>query len=305
MFHCQALVTIRLCYITFRMTTVNQIYIGTSGWSYPKGEGTWNGYFYPPGTKNELGFYSEFFNAVEINSSFYAPINPVYAQNWVKKTPPNFKFTAKLWQKFTHPAMFESNTGAIAAISSEDVRLFISGIEPLAQSGKLGAILAQFPPSFEENSANKRVIQAVINTFGEYPLAVELRHKSWSDTPGTSQLLSEQNVAWVQIDEPKFRLSISQDLPNTSDIGYFRFHGRNAKDWWTGNNETKYRYFYSENEVLDLAGRVKDISGKTKRVFAFFNNHWQAYAPRNAGDLRKAMQLPFPDFRDQMLPKRE
>ena len=72
-----------------------QYCIGTSGWSYPRGEGTWNGYFYPPGTKNELGYYSHFFGCVEINSSFYSPINPTWAEDWVRKTPDDFVFTAK------------------------------------------------------------------------------------------------------------------------------------------------------------------------------------------------------------------
>ena len=75
------------------MTDTPHIYIGTSGWSYPQGAGTWNGYFYPPGTKNELEFYSRFFNTVELNSSFYRPPSPAMAANWVKKVPDGFLFT--------------------------------------------------------------------------------------------------------------------------------------------------------------------------------------------------------------------
>lgn len=90
------------------MSESTGIYVGTSGWSYPKGDGTWNGYFYPKGTKDELAFYAECFNTVEVNTSFYRPLNPVYAANWAKKTPPGFLFTVKLWQKFTHPEMFKA-----------------------------------------------------------------------------------------------------------------------------------------------------------------------------------------------------
>jgi uncharacterized protein YecE (DUF72 family) len=270
--------------------------IGTSGWSYPRGEGTWNGYFYPPGTKNELGYYSQFFGCVEINSSFYSPINPAWAEAWVRKTPDGFVFTAKLWQKFTHPKMFEAATGQAAAISRDDVDLFIKGIEPLATAGKLGAILAQFPPSFENNSFGRQTLEAVLSTFGDYPLAVELRHKSWSDDPATATLLTEHNAAWVQIDEPKFSFSVARDLPQTSTLAYFRFHGRNAADWWTGNNETRYRYLYSAQEIEELAARVRQSAAAAKKTFAFFNNHWKAYAPKNAGDLIRAMHLPFQDF---------
>jgi uncharacterized protein YecE (DUF72 family) len=100
------------------MTDVNQIYIGTSGWSYPQGEGTWNRYFYPPGTKNKLEYYSRFFDTVEINSSFYRPPDPAVSAGWVRKTPENFIFSVKLWQKFTHPKMYRESTGEAAAVSS-------------------------------------------------------------------------------------------------------------------------------------------------------------------------------------------
>jgi len=273
------------------VTVTAKLYIGTSGWSYPRGEGTWNGYFYPPGTRNELSYYSEFFNTVEINSSFYSPINPVFAQSWVRKTPLDFKFTAKLWQKFTHPKMFESATGEVAAISQDDVGLFLRGIEPIARAGKLGAIMAQFPPSFGNSDFNRQVISAVSHTFGDYPLAVELRHKSWSDDPKTASLLTDLNIAWVHIDEPKFRFSINEKLPLTSNMAYFRFHGRNARDWWTGNSETRYRYLYSEPELIELRGRVWSASQKSETVYVFFNNHWQGYAPKNAKDLKQALSL--------------
>jgi len=268
-----------------------RICIGTSGWNYPRGEGTWNCHFYPQGTKNELGYYSQFFDCVEINSSFYAPLSPAYAESWARKTPEGFVFTAKLWQKFTHPKMFEAATGEAAAISQADVTPFLKGIEPLYRAGKLGAILAQFPPSFENTDDGRLTLEAVLTTFGDYPLAVELRHKSWSDDPATASLLSAHNAAWVQIDEPKFSFSISRELPSTSkNLAYFRFHGRNAADWWTGDNETRYRYLYSPQEIEELAGWVRRPAEAANKTFVFFNNHWKAYAPRNAMDLRTALQ---------------
>jgi uncharacterized protein YecE (DUF72 family) len=271
------------------------IFIGTSGWSYPKGEGTWNGYFYPAGRINELEYYSRFFKTVELNSSFYRPPDARIVRRWLDATPRDFVFTVKLWQKFTHPQMFESATGETAIISKEDVDLFESGIEPLARAGKLGAILVQFPPGFKNGVSQRTFLQAVLNKFNRYPLAVELRSRTWSDDKGTGDLLRRYNAAWVQIDEPKFEFSISADLPVTSDLAYFRFHGRNAADWWTGNNETRYRYLYSTDEITQLADKVKKAAGQSKRTFAFFNNHWKAWAPRNAVDMIKALDLPMPD----------
>ena len=273
-----------------------EIHIGTSGWSYPRGEGTWNGYFYPAGKINELEFYSQFFDTVEVNSSFYRPPAPDIVSSWAKRVPKGFLFSVKLWQKFTHPKMFNEATGEVAAISQEDVDTFRQSLEPLTKAGKLGALLAQFPPSFKNDAYGRQIIGALANSFGEYPLAVELRHRSWSDDRNTEKLLHELNIAWVQIDEPKFGSSIAPELPVTSDMAYFRFHGRNAEDWWTGDAETRYRYLYSEEEIKKLAEKVKKAAANTKLLLAFFNNHWKAYAPKNANDMKKALQLSFQDI---------
>lgn len=283
------------------MDMVDQVklYIGTSGWSYPKGEGTWTGYFYPPGKINELEYYSQFFNTVEINSSFYRPPNPGYVYNWVRRVPEGFLFTVKLWQKFTHPKMYKEATGEEAVISQKDVDIFKQSIEPLVKYGKLGALLAQFPPSFKNDSYGKQILNAVIRTFGQYRLAVELRHRSWSDDKETATLLRENYASWVQIDEPKFKTSVAEDLPITSDMIYFRFHGRNTEMWWKGNTETRYKYLYSQEEVNELADKVKSLAEKAKLAFVLFNNHWRGCAPRNAVDMQKALQLPFKDIGTQ------
>jgi uncharacterized protein YecE (DUF72 family) len=273
-----------------------KIYVGTSGWSYPKGEGRWTGYFYPTGKINELEYYSQFFNTVEVNSSFYRPPNPGYVYNWARRVPQGFLFTVKLWQKFTHPRMYEEATGEAAVISQKDVDQFKRSIEPLARYGKLGALLAQFPPSFKNDGFGQQILGAVIKTFSEYRLAVELRHRSWSDDENTARFLRENNVSWVQIDEPKFKTSIAAEVPVTADMAYFRFHGRNAEMWWKGDSETRYKYLYSSDEINELAGKVKAAAEQTGLTFALFNNHWRGYAPRNAVDIMKALQLPFRDF---------
>jgi uncharacterized protein YecE (DUF72 family) len=269
------------------------IHIGASGWSYPRGEGTWKGAFYPPGKIDELEYYSQFFNTVEVNSSFYRPPAPGIALGWARRVSAGFLFTVKLWQKFTHPAMFRQATGEDAVIAAADVDLFRAALEPLAASGKLGALLAQFPPSFKNDEDGRRVLAAVARAFGEYPLAVELRHRSWSDDSRTADFLREKRAAWVQIDEPKFAGSVAAELPVTAPLAYFRFHGRNAADWWTGDNETRYRYLYSPGEISGLAEKVKAAAAKAELLFAFFNNHWKAWAPRNANDMKRALQLPY------------
>ena len=277
------------------MSGQTKIYVGTSGWSYPKGEGSWTGCFYPTGKINELEYYSQFFDTVEINSSFYRPPNPGYVYNWARRVPEGFLFTVKLWQKFTHPKMYEEATGEAAVISQKDLDQFKQSIEPLARYGKLGALLAQFPPSFKNDGFGQQILGAVIKTFNEYRLAVELRHRSWSDDRDTGRLLSESRVAWVQVDEPKFSTSVAGDLPLTGDMAYFRFHGRNREMWWQGDSESRYRYLYSPEEIVELSQRVRAAAKKARLTFAFFNNHWQGYAPRNATQMMQNLRLPLKD----------
>jgi uncharacterized protein YecE (DUF72 family) len=166
------------------------IHIGTSGWSYPRGEGAWTGHFYPAGRKIDvLEYYSSYFDTVEIKSSFYRPPSPGIAFNWAKRVPQGFLFTVKLWQKFTHPNMYKETTGKDAAISQVDADIFKRSLDPLAHSGKLGALLAQYPPGFKDDDAGKSILCQLFEQFAGYRLAVELRHKSWSDDPATAGLL--------------------------------------------------------------------------------------------------------------------
>lgn len=267
------------------------IYIGTSGWSYPKGGGTWRGHFYPSGAR-ELEYYSSIFPVVEVNSTFYRLPPASMSESWVKRTPKDFKFSVKLWQKFTHPKMFTAQTGEAAFISNEDVEVFKEGIRPLKEAGKLAVVLAQFPPSFYNDENSRKILGAIIAFFSCYPLAVELRHKSWSDDKHIEELLESNSVSWVNVDEPKFDSSIAEELPLTSDIAYFRFHGRNREMWWKGDSETRYKYLYGDTELERLAERIKKASENVKQTFVFFNNHWQGYAPRNAIKLLGMLNIP-------------
>lgn len=271
------------------------IRIGTSGWSYPTGEGRWEGVFYPKGKKiDDLEFYSSYFDTVEVNSSFYRPVSPNVARSWAKKTPPDFTFTAKLYQKFTHPKMFEETTGKKPELDLDDFDTVKAGLGPLAEAGKLGCLLAQFPPSFKRDEASYSYLEDLIRQFSDYPLAVELRHKSWTDSPDTFRLLNSYGVAWCMIDEPKFKTSLG-DVPLTSKLGYFRLHGRNAKEWWKGDRESRYNYLYSPQEIASLAQDVKDVAGRTANSYVFYNNHFGAKAVVNAMQMKLQFKQRLPD----------
>ena len=269
------------------------IYIGTAGWTYPQGVGKWDGLFYPRdlADRDKLPYYAERFNAVEVNSSFYRPMNPHVARTWVDKTPDDFRFCSKLYNKFTHPKMFKEASGQERELTDEDFETVKQGLEPLANSGKLGALIAQFPPSFKADDGSVEYLEDLICRLAEYPLAVELRHRSWSDSPEARRLFEEHGVAWVMIDEPKFRTSI-RDVPLTSRLGYFRFHGRNYQEWWKGDRETRYNYLYTAPEQAELAPEVQEVADRTADTYVFYNNHYKAKAVVNALELKKELHQP-------------
>ncbi len=269
--------------------------IGTSGWNYPTGKGTWNGLFYPlPEDRergfDELRFYSERFNTVEVNSTFYGQPRANATLGWVKRTPAGFEFAVKLFQKFTHPNMaIEPGPVTLA-----DVDAFKGGIDPLAAAGKLGPLLIQFPASFQRTSEAADYVAWLLKAFAGYPLAVELRHRSWSDATETAALLGEHHAAWVQIDEPKFPSSIRQDLlGGRAELYYLRLHGRNAAHWWDhAESEDRYNYFYSPAELEPIAQKVSAVRAMVKKAYLFLNNHFSAQSVANATSLKTLLDEP-------------
>jgi uncharacterized protein YecE (DUF72 family) len=269
--------------------------VGTSGWNYPTGKGTWNGIFYPlPEDRqrgfDELRFYSERFNTVEVNSTFYGQPRANATLAWAKRTPKDFDFAIKLFQKFTHPNM-SIDPGPV---TQDDVDAFRGGIDPLAAAGKLGPLLAQFPSSFQRTQEAIDYLAWLMKAFSDYEIAIELRHRTWSDSPETGQLLNDHRAAWVQIDEPKFPSSIRQDLKGQgSDLYYLRLHGRNAKEWWDhAESEDRYNYFYTEEQLEPIAEKVRDIRAMVKKAYLFLNNHFSAQSIANATTLKSMLDIP-------------
>jgi len=273
-----------------------ELRIGTSGWHYPGGRGTWDGVFYPrpedrPRGFDELRFYAERFNTVEINSTFYGQPRATVSLGWVRRTPPGFEFSVKLFQKFTHPATATDRT----PVSSADVDAFRGGIEPLAAAGKLGAVLAQFPSRFHDSPDARDYLTWLMRTFADYPLAVELRHRSWSDAAqDTEALLALHDAAWVQIDEPKFDSSVRQAwAPNTPRLMYARLHGRNAAEWWDHEDaEDRYNYLYSSDELAPIIGRLRAARDQVRKLYLYLNNHFAAQAVANATMVREMLDEP-------------
>jgi len=272
------------------------IRVGTSGWSYPSGEGTWNGIFYPAKkTKgfDDLAFYAEHFDTVEVNSSFYRVPAIKSTQDWARRTPEGFEFSLKLFQKFTHPEMFLKATGKDPGdVDRKDVDDFRAALDPLASAGKLGALLAQFPASFKNEPGSRDYLAWLLHAFQEYPVAVELRHKSFSDDPAeTMELLREHGAALVQIDEPKFKTSIRQNrLPNVKTFYYLRLHGRNAAQWWQHDkSEDRYNYLYSGEELDPIVEAAEEASRDVKKAYLYANNHFSAKSVATAATIKQKL----------------
>jgi uncharacterized protein YecE (DUF72 family) len=281
------------------------IKVGTSGWSYPSGKGTWNGVFYPPrprgrgrGKFDELAFYAEHFDTVEINSSFYGVPAPATAKGWAERTPNGFEFSLKLYQKFTHPDMFHQASGDDPHnLGIKDVDEFKRAIDPLASAGKLGALLAQFPAGFKNEPDARGYLEWLLEAFSGYRVAVELRHRSWSDDPGaTLDLLESFDAAWTQIDEPKFKTSIRQNFrPNVRSFFYLRLHGRNAAQWWKHDkSEDRYNYLYTPQELEPFAEAAADAARAVKKAYMYANNHFSAKSVANAAILKHQLGQPLP-----------
>ena len=290
----------------------SRIRIGTSGWRYPSGAGSWNGVFYPPTARgarpkgfDELAFYAEHFDTVEVNSTFYGVPRTAVVSSWAERTPDDFEFSLKLHQRFTHPKMHLAATGEDRVAGRAEVDRFRDAVDPLHRAGKLGVLLAQFPPSFKNDTASHDQLAWLLEALSDCPMAVELRHRSWSDdVAATLRLLNGLGAAWVQIDEPKFKLSIAQNyLPNVESFYYMRLHGRNAEKWWRHDAaEERYDYHYSESEIKPFA-ETADAAGRlVKKLYLYLNNHFAAKAFANAATLRHQLGMNVPGiYRSEML----
>ena len=273
------------------MASAGDIRVGTAGWSYKD----WEGVFYPSGMsrrkQHPLAVIARCFDVVEINTSFYGHIKPEIAKLWariVSDANPGFLFTAKLHRSFTHsplPAMEPTSAVSIRP-NDEDERLAREGLEALAGTGKLGALLLQFPVSFKNTSLNREYLETLLRQFIEYPRVVEVRHSTWNN-PETIAYFSERNVSFCNIDQPQLGRSLEPTTYVTSSIAYVRLHGRNYDQWFEAENcADRYNYLYKTTELGAWQERIENISQKAKLTFVVANNHFEAKSGVNALQLK-------------------
>lgn len=277
---------------TPQSTSQARLRIGPAGWSYPD----WSGYVYPSHRSksfHEAAFLAEFFDTIEINTSFYQPISPSHAAAWIQRVAANpaFLFTAKLWQRFTHES----------SATTEDERNVRAGFDVLREAGKLGAVLLQFPFSFHKSPETLAHLSALLERFADYPLVVELRHSSWQ-TQATLDLLREHDAGFCNIDQPTIGNSVTPTAESTSPTGYVRFHGRRYDTWFSDDPKLpaheRYNYLYSLDELNPWVARIREVQKHTRNTYVVTNNHYQGKAVVNALQLLsilKGSKLKVPD----------
>jgi uncharacterized protein YecE (DUF72 family) len=238
--------------------------IGTSGWHYD----WWRERFYPLGLAKPkwLGFYAQHFTTVELNNSFYhLPSEKAFA-NWRDSSPEGFVFTVKVSRFITHIKKLRN--------AEEALDNFVSRAEVLG--GKLGPLLYQLPPNMKRNDKVLADFLSLLPKDLEH--VFEFRHESWLDD-GIIQLLREYNAGFCIFDMPDF----TTPLVATADFAYIRFHG----------SAGLYSSCYSDEELLDWAGRISKLSQGLKEVYIYFNNDAEGFAVRNAHTLRQLLTRGF------------
>jgi uncharacterized protein YecE (DUF72 family) len=250
------------------------VLVGPAGWSYTD----WEGIVYPhhkPHGFHEAAYLAQFFDTIEINTSFYSPLRAEVVKTWAQRVAfnPNFKFSAKLWKRFTH----ERNANL------QDEKTFKQGLAPLMNLGRLGALLLQMPWSFRNTPENHDYLSGLVMQFMEFPLALEVRHSSWNK-PEVFEWLAGLGVGFCNIDQPVIGQSIAPSARATAPVGYVRLHGRNYEHWFTSNEhpEERYNYLYSLTELEPWVARIRNIAQQTEVTIVITNNHFQGKAIANA-----------------------
>ncbi len=301
---------------------MTEIRIGTCSWAdealskhwYPKG--------LPAGER--LAHYAQHFDTVEVDSTYYRLPAEEMVRRWAERTPDDFVMHVKAFGLMTrHPVKLEAlppdlrdeaptdDKGRVERPSrefrAEVFRRFLEALEPLRSEGKLGGILFQFPSYVVYKDRSLDYLQWAREQLGDDEMLVEFRHVSWLDDEHrdeTLRFLEELGATHVIVDAPRIEGAknvVPTVLALTSPMGYLRFHGRNADTWNKrgGSAAERFDYLYSEEELQEWVGPLRELAGQAEQAYAFFNNNAtspdgrggrMAQAAANAKELQRLLQ---------------
>jgi uncharacterized protein YecE (DUF72 family) len=299
-----------------------EVRIGTCSWA----DEALSKHWYPKGTPagERLAYYAQHFDTVEVDSTYYRlPAEPM-VQRWAERTPDDFVMHVKAFGLMTrHPVKVDAlppdlrddaptdDRGRVERPSrefrGEVFRRFLEALEPLRSAGKLGGILFQFPSYVVYKDRSLDYLQWAREQVGDDEMLVEFRHISWLDDEHrdeTLRFLEDIGATNVIVDAPRIEGAknlVPTVLALTSRMAYVRFHGRNADTWNKrgGSASERFDYLYSEEELAEWVGPLRELSEQAEQAYAFFNNNAtspdgqggrMAQAAANAKALQRLLQ---------------
>ncbi|HEY4412752.1 MAG TPA: DUF72 domain-containing protein [Gaiellaceae bacterium] len=283
---------------------LTEVRVGTCSWA----DEALSKYFYPPKlpARERLAWYAEYFDTVEVDSTYYRLPTESMVEGWAERTPPGFVMHVKAFGLMTrHPVKLEvlpedlrdempvDERGRVdrppRELRGEVFRRFLEALGPLRSAGKLGGILLQLPSYVVFNDRSFEYLEWAREQLGGDEMLVEFRHRSWLDDDNRAETLSfleRIGATYVTVDAPK-----SDDAKNlvptvpavTSKTAYVRFHGRNLGTWNKrgGSAAERFDYLYSEQELAEWVPTLRELAGESEQAFALFNNNATAQDPRN------------------------
>jgi uncharacterized protein YecE (DUF72 family) len=291
--------------------------VGTCSWTDPTlvKETDW----YPRKTmsaEERLRYYAGRFPIVEVDSTYYRPPTPQLSRSWVERTPDQFRFDIKAYGLLTgHPVetatLWPDIAEAIAPEHAGNARTYathldpdaleevwarcVDALQPLRDSGRLGALLLQYPPWFTPKHANREELRRLPERLPGIPVCVEFRSPKWlaaEDRDHTLKVLEEAGAALVVLDAPEVSGLDTVIEATRPDLAVVRFHGR-ANDTWKGRVSSaaeRFRYLYNEKELAEWVPRVHQLADRASDVHVLMNNCYQDFGVRNAAQLADLLE---------------
>jgi uncharacterized protein YecE (DUF72 family) len=280
------------------------IRVGVCSWA----DETLTKVWYPKGVSSgeeRLRYYADRFDVVEANSTYYRLPDPSVVEKWVQRTPDGFTMHVKAFGVMTrHPVKVDQLPQDLRDVPTdgrgrvdrppreyraEVFRRFHTALEPLRSTGKLGGILMQFPPYVVHKPASLEYLEWAQEQLAGDEMLVEFRHGSWLDDEHreeTLRFLEEHGMTYVIVDAPNTggKNVLPTVVAMTSPTAYVRFHGRNAETWnkRTGSAAERFDYLYPEDELREWVPQLRELAGRTEKVYAMFNNNGRSQMPSMA-----------------------